>query len=96
MININGPEAATRPSGEQANQQPAKEPKPKRRRVFYYYALRFKYTFEHDDDTVYFAFSKPITYSDILEDLNRKERLLCPKGHGGVAVALCVSLGCTF
>lgn len=65
----------------------ANEPKQKRRRVFYYYALRFKYKFEHDNDTVYFAFSRPITYTDILEDLHRKERLLCPKGHGGVAVA---------
>lgn len=54
--------------------------KRKRRRVFYYYALRFQYTFEHDDDTVYFAFSKPITYSDILEDLHRRERMICPKG----------------
>lgn len=61
--------------------------KRKRRRVFYYYALRFKYTFEHDDDTVYFAFSKPVTYTDILEDLHRKEKLLCPKGQGGVSLA---------
>jgi len=41
--------------------------------VFYYYALRFKYTFENDNDSVYFSFSEPITYTDILQDLHYKE-----------------------
>lgn len=53
--------------------------KPKRRRVFYYYALQFKYQFDFDDDTCYFAFAKPCPYSEILEDLHRKEKHLVPK-----------------
>lgn len=56
-----------------------KEGKPKKRRVFYYYSLQFKYQFEFENDTVYFAFSKPCPYSEILEDLHRKEKILMPK-----------------
>lgn len=37
--------------------------------VFYYskgfYTLSFSYKFKHDDDTVYFAYSYPYTYSDL-------------------------------
>jgi len=46
--------------------------------VFYYYALRFKYEFEFDDDTVYFSFAKPVTHTAILQDLHDKERILMP------------------
>lgn len=55
----------------------AKE-KVKKRKVFYYYALRFKYEFEHDDDTVYFSFAKPVTYSEILTDIHNKEMEIMP------------------
>tara|TARA_B110000305_G_C18875040_1_gene374880 strand:- start:205 stop:447 length:243 start_codon:yes stop_codon:yes gene_type:complete len=47
--------------------------------VFYYYALRFQYEFENDDDSVYFAFSEPITYTEILDDLHTKEKFLMPR-----------------
>lgn len=57
--------------------------KTKKRRVFYYYALQFKYKFEFDNDTVYFSFAKPITYSEILEDIHNKERSLMPKNSMG-------------
>ena len=53
--------------------------KPRKRRVFYYYALQFKYQFEFDDDTVYFSFAKPYTYSEILSDLHKKEKSLMPR-----------------
>ena len=36
----------------------------------YYYTLSFDYTFEYDDDEIYFANSIPFTYSDIIKDLN--------------------------
>ena len=57
----------------------APKEKPKKRRVFYYYALRFQYEFENDDDSVYFAFSEPITYTEILDDLHTKEKFLMPR-----------------
>lgn len=57
----------------------APKEKPKKRRIFYYYALRFQYEFENDDDSVYFAFSEPITYTEILEDLHKKEKYLMPR-----------------
>lgn len=34
-----------------------------------YYTLTFSYTFEHDHDTVYFAYSVPYTFSDLRNDL---------------------------
>lgn len=34
-----------------------------------YYTLTFTYTFEHDDDLVYFAYSVPYTYTDLRNDL---------------------------
>ena len=36
----------------------------------YYYSLSFDYTFEYDDDEIYFANSIPYTYSDMIKDLN--------------------------
>jgi hypothetical protein len=34
-----------------------------------YYTLTFTYNFEYDDDTVFFAYSTPYTYSDLRNDL---------------------------
>lgn len=34
-----------------------------------YYTLTFNYTFEHDYDTVFFAYSQPYTYGDLIDDL---------------------------
>lgn len=38
-----------------------------------FYTLSFSYLFPHSQDTVYFAYSYPYTYSDLMEDLNRIE-----------------------
>ena len=35
----------------------------KKKRKFFYYSLVFEVRFDHDDDTVFFAFSQPYTYS---------------------------------
>jgi hypothetical protein len=35
--------------------------------------MAFEVEFEHDDDTVYFAFSIPYTYTQILRDLYQLE-----------------------
>ena len=43
----------------------AKKARPIQRRKRYYYALRFSFTAEFDNDTVYFAFARPFTYFDI-------------------------------
>lgn len=40
-----------------------------------YYTLSFTYKFEHDYDTIYFAYSQPYTYSDLLEDLTAIDKL---------------------
>ena len=37
---------------------------------YYYYTLSFEYTFEYDNDEIYFANSIPFTYSDVIQDLN--------------------------
>lgn len=34
-----------------------------------YYTLTFTYEFEFDQDTVFFAYSVPYTYSDLTDDL---------------------------
>jgi hypothetical protein len=36
-----------------------------------YYTQTFTYEFEYPDDTVYFAYSYPYTYTDMTDDLNR-------------------------
>jgi len=36
-----------------------------------YYTMTFSYEFERDDDTVYFAYCYPYTYSDLLESLSK-------------------------
>lgn len=35
------------------------------------YTMTFTYDFQYDDDTVYFAYCYPYTYSDMLDDLTR-------------------------
>jgi hypothetical protein len=57
---------------------PAKPEKPKKRKVFYYYALKFSYEFQEEGDTVYFSFAKPIPYTEILTDLHNAEKQLLP------------------
>lgn len=37
--------------------------------VRYYNTFTFTYTFEHDNDTVYFAYSQPYTYQNLSDDL---------------------------
>lgn len=39
-----------------------------------YYTFTFTYTFMHDFDTVYFAYSVPYTYSDLIEELGEIEK----------------------
>lgn len=34
-----------------------------------YYTLTFSYEFEYDNDTVFFSYCFPYTYSDLIEDL---------------------------
>lgn len=36
-----------------------------------YYTLTFTYEFGYDDDTVYFAYCYPYTFTDLQDDLNR-------------------------
>jgi hypothetical protein len=38
-----------------------------------YFSLTFCYEFEHSEDTVYFAYSQPYTYSDLLHDFDALE-----------------------
>lgn len=40
----------------------------------YYYSFSFSYTFEHDNDQVYFSHCFPYTYSDLVDDLSRIEK----------------------
>lgn len=35
-----------------------------------YYTFTYSHTFEFDDDTVYFAYCYPYSYTDLTEDLN--------------------------
>ena len=37
----------------------------------WYYTLTFTYTFQYDNDHVYFAYSMPYSYSDLWNDLNK-------------------------
>ena len=37
---------------------------------YYYYTLSFEYSFEYDNDEIYFANSLPFLYTDVLKDLN--------------------------
>ena len=55
------------------------------RRRRYYYELRFTVTFENDNDTVYFAYSLPHSYFDLMKDVISFERrllTLSPKPSG--------------
>lgn len=55
------------------------------------YSLTFKYKFEHDNDTVFFAYWYPYTYSDLRADLIAIERNPKMK-HFWVIKSLCRSL----
>ena len=50
----------------------------KKKRQFYYYALTFEVSFDHDDDSVYFAFSQPYPYSQIAANILEMEHKLKP------------------
>lgn len=39
-----------------------------------YYTFTFSYKFEHDYDTVYFAYSQPYSYTDLMDDLSEIEK----------------------
>ena len=39
-----------------------------------YYTASFQYTFKHDDDTVYFAYCFPYTYTDMMNDIYEIEK----------------------
>jgi cytosolic carboxypeptidase protein 2/3 len=40
----------------------------------FFYTLTFTYDFRFDEDTVFFAYSCPYTYSDLVDDLTAMER----------------------
>ena len=48
------------------------------KKIFYYYSLQFDVQFEHDDDTVFFAFSQPFTYTQILKEILEREEQIKP------------------
>ena len=50
----------------------------KKKRKFYYYSLVFEVRFDHDDDDVFFAFSQPYTYSQVVAEILEKEETLKP------------------
>ena len=50
----------------------------KKKRKFYYYALVFDIEFENDDDIVYFAFSQPYSYSQVISEILDKEEEIKP------------------
>ena len=50
----------------------------KKKRKFYYYALVFEVEFENDDDIVYFAFSQPYSYSQVISEILDKEEEMKP------------------
>lgn len=39
-----------------------------------YYTLTFTYTFKHDQDSVFFAYAVPYSYSDLRHDLQEIEQ----------------------
>lgn len=45
-----------------------------------YYGLEFSYTFQFDGDTVYFAYSLPYTYTQILKSIHTSEANLIEQG----------------
>jgi hypothetical protein len=40
----------------------------------YFYTLTFTYDFQHEDDSVFFAYCYPYTYSELTEELTALER----------------------
>ena len=49
--------------------KPVEQSPLKKKRIYYYYSLIFEVEFEYDNDTVFFAFSQPYTYTQIMRDL---------------------------
>ena len=47
----------------------------KKKKNFYYYALQFEFDCEKDDDTIYFSFCQPYTYTQIMKDVSDREAL---------------------
>ena len=58
----------------------------KKKRKFFYYSLVFEVRFEHDDDTVFFAFSQPYTYSQTMSEVLEKEEQLRPDAPADVQI----------
>jgi len=54
----------------------------KKKRKFWYYALVYDHEFEHDDDVVYFAFSQPYSYSQVMSEILDKEDEIKPSSAG--------------
>ncbi len=40
-----------------------------------YYTFTFTYKFEYDQDTVFFAYSQPYSYTDLMDDITEIEKL---------------------
>ncbi len=40
----------------------------------YFYTLAFTYEFEHDEDTVFFVYTTPYTYSELNSDISSFEK----------------------
>lgn len=58
----------------------------KKKRKFFYYSLVFEVRFDHDDDTVFFAFSQPYTYSQTMSEVLEKEDQLRPDAPADVQI----------
>lgn len=67
-------------------------PKVGRTKITHYYTLTFTYTFQYDNDTVYFAYSEPYLYTKLRQFLDR-QRASCSPGVVWEESVLCKSLG---
>ena len=57
----------------------------KKKRKFYYYALVFDVEFEDDQDIVYFAFSTPYSYSQVVSEILDKEEEIKPSQQSHIS-----------
>lgn len=55
------------------SQKYLKNKSPKKRKAQYYYALQFEVQFQHNNDSVQFAYSLPYTLTDMTEMIFDKE-----------------------
>jgi hypothetical protein len=67
-------------------------PRKGRTQISHYFTLTFTYTFLHDNDTVYFAYSEPYNYTKLRLFLDR-EKLNCAPGVLWEESVLCKTLG---